>query len=148
MKAQSHLHACWYVVLFLLSSVSIHVNAQNLEWAYTDGTMPSRGSAESALVYASQNVDTPPQTLNYEMVTEYMGYPELAKKSGIEGKVVLRVLVNEKGEYVHHAIESDDHPLLRIPCELFTPYLKFQPAIVDGQKVKCWVSVPFDFKLP
>ncbi|MEL6132702.1 MAG: energy transducer TonB [Bacteroidota bacterium] len=128
--------------------MTYRLNAQNLEWAYTDGTMPNSGSSENALVYSSQSVDTPPETVNYEMVTEHMGYPDVAKKSGIEGRVVLRVLVNEKGEYVHHSVETDDHPLLRIPCELFIPYLKFQPAKLNGKNVKCWVSVPFEFVLP
>lgn len=99
-------------------------------------------------VHSSYKVDVPPRILNYEEVREYMGYPEVAKKAGIQGQVVLKVLVSEDGRYVKHEVEKDFHPLLRIPCESFVPYLQFKPASHDQKTVSCWMSIPFDFKLP
>lgn len=147
MKAKSILCTIMCVALFLTNAGI----AQNTDKVFSDRSTPasftSSIGAGEAVVYTSQNVDMLPQALNYDMITEHMGYPEVAKRSGIEGKVTLRVLVDENGEYVHHSIVADDHPLLRIPCELFTPYLKFEPAVVNGRKVKCWINVPFEFSL-
>lgn len=99
-------------------------------------------------VYSSYKVDVPPRILNYEEVREYMGYPEVAKNAGIQGQIVLKVLVSEEGKYVRHEVEKDFHPLLRISCESFVPFLQFRPASHDQKKVSCWMSVPFDFELP
>jgi len=104
-------------------------------------------SEEEPGVYSSYKVDVPPRILNYEEVRTFMGYPAIAKDAGIQGSVVLKVLVNNKGEYVRHEVVEDFHPLLRIPCESFVHYLRFEPARLDQNKVACWLNVPFEFNL-
>ena len=126
---------------------------QYLPWNAAKGMITSQvavevSSEEEPGVYSSYKVDVPPRILNYEEVREYIGYPEVAKNAGIQGRIVLKVLVNENGHYVRHEVEEDFHPLLRIPCETLVPYLQFEPASHDQKKVSCWMSVPFNFDLP
>ncbi|MEM7657799.1 MAG: energy transducer TonB [Bacteroidota bacterium] len=98
--------------------------------------------------WSSTPANRPAKPLNIKEVKHSIGYPPKAKDAGIEGKVVLRILVNEEGEYVKHTIMESFHPLLRIPCELHAPLITFEPAIQNGEAVTAWVVVPFSFRSP
>jgi hypothetical protein len=99
-------------------------------------------------IWRAEEVDQEPQPINYQQVKEWIGYPERAYQSGIQGDVTLRVLVDEKGEYVRHEVVDSFHPLLRIPCDVFTQLMVFKPAAKDGVSVKCWVKVEYHFEIP
>lgn len=88
-----------------------------------------------------------PHPTNLQEIKEALGYPEPALKAGIEGRVILRIWVDEKGGYVRHEVVESFHPLLHIPCELFAPYLHFRPAMTRGEAVPGTVEVPFEFRL-
>ena len=87
-----------------------------------------------------------PIVTNYTTVRERIGYPQLAKEAGINGSVIVRVLVNENGEYQKHKIISQAHPILGRKCETYISDLEFSPAIRDGRNVKFWTNVPFHFQ--
>lgn len=73
-------------------------------------------------------------------------YPELAKKAGIEGTVVVKVLVNTKGDV--EAVEVlKSHPLLDESAIEAAKQFKFKPGKQRDKFVKVWVSIPFNFKL-
>ena len=73
-------------------------------------------------------------------------YPELAKKAGIEGTVVVKVLVNTKGDV--EAVEVlKSHPLLDESAITAAKQFKFKPGKQRDKFVKVWVSIPFNFKL-
>ncbi|RMG65662.1 MAG: TonB family protein [Bacteroidetes bacterium] len=95
----------------------------------------------------SSDAFRPPQPTNLQEIREALGYPEPARKAGIEGQVILRVWVDESGRYVRHEVEESNHPLLHIPCELFAPYLDFRPALTRGEPVPGTVAIPFTFRL-
>jgi protein TonB len=88
-----------------------------------------------------------PKPLNIEEVMKKIGYPTIAKEAGIEGQVMLRILVDEKGNYIRHIISKAAHPLLQAEVEKHAQELHFTPAIQDGKAIKCWVDIPFNFKL-
>jgi periplasmic protein TonB len=88
-----------------------------------------------------------PNPLNMEEVMKKIGYPPIAKEAGIEGQVMLRILVDEKGNYVRHIISKAAHPLLQAEVEKHAQELYFTPAIQDGKPIKSWVNIPFNFKL-
>ncbi|MEM7514643.1 MAG: energy transducer TonB [Bacteroidota bacterium] len=88
-----------------------------------------------------------PKILNFKEVVNKIGYPESAKESGIEGQVLIKVLVNEQGNYKFHKIVSSEHTILTNAVEMHVDELQFSPAQQDGQKVQAWVSVPFVFNL-
>lgn len=73
-------------------------------------------------------------------------YPELAKKAGIEGTVVVKVLVNTKGD-VEKVEVLKSHPLLDEAAVEAAKQFKFKPGKQRDKLVKVWVSIPFNFKL-
>ncbi|MCI4670520.1 MAG: energy transducer TonB [Bacteroidia bacterium] len=149
MLSQIRLLVIVFFSLILLSGAFGQFNS----WQSEKNMLASKATFTSLVeekpgVYSSYKVDVPPRILNYDEVRNFMGYPEIAKNAGIQGRVVLKVLVNKNGQYVKHEVEEDFHPLLRIAAESFAPYLKFEPANHDQKNVACWMSIPFDFKLP
>jgi hypothetical protein len=99
-------------------------------------------------IWRAEEVDQRPQPINYQQVKGWIGYPETAYKSGIQGDVILRILVDERGEYQRHEVVDSFHPLLRIPCEVFTQLMVFKPAMIDGEAVACWAEVAYHFEIP
>jgi len=97
--------------------------------------------------YAMSVVDVEPTPTNMNDVRRIIGYPPLAREADIEGKVIVRVLVTEEGSYKKHIVLKDPHPLLTKAVEDKLPEISFSPAVLEGQPVKVWVTIPFDFKL-
>jgi len=91
-----------------------------------------------------ESVDTPPQPLTSVRFV----YPPQARQEGIEGYVVLSILVNERGEVV------DAQVLESVPSGVFDQSalegirrLRFSPARSKGQPVKAWVRQKIVFQL-
>jgi|YNPMSStandDraft_1061717.scaffolds.fasta_scaffold00014_76 protein TonB len=75
-------------------------------------------------------------------------YPELARRAGVEGTVIVRVLVTKDGSVSRMLIEYSDNKLLdQAAEEAIRKYGRFTPAIQNGQPIACWVSIPIRFKL-
>ncbi|MEM6263137.1 MAG: energy transducer TonB [Bacteroidota bacterium] len=85
--------------------------------------------------------------LNLPFIKDQIGYPKMAIDAGISGKVVFRILVNERGQYVRHFVFESDNPVLRLACEEKLPLMRFIPAKRYGMPTKCWINVPFHFIL-
>lgn len=92
-------------------------------------------------------VDQLPIPLNKEQVMSHVLYPYKAMKSGIEGAVFVRVLVDEEGEYQTHLITRSAHPLLSAALSESIDQLDFVPATQGDQPVSYWVNLTFDFKI-
>ena len=90
---------------------------------------------------------TPPEPLNLDSVYTWIGYPETALEDGLEGKVVVEVLVNTKGKYVKHILKSSSNTVFSTAVEKKIRLLQFEPAKKDNSPVKAWALVPFRFKL-
>lgn len=88
-----------------------------------------------------------PQPVNLDDIRQLVGYPQIARDAGIEGMVVVRILVDERGSYVRHKVIKQAHPILTEACEKQLPRLRFTPAIQGNRAVKFWVNVPFKFSL-
>lgn len=91
-------------------------------------------------------VDKPPVAVNLASVKGSMRYPEIAKSSGIEGKVTVKVLVGPDGSVVQIGGFSGPD-VFRDEVSNKVMNLQFTPALQQGQPVRCWVSVPFSFTL-
>ena len=92
-------------------------------------------------------VDKEPSPTNISEVRNAIGYPEQAIEENIQGTVVIRVLVDESGNYVKHKIVKEIHPALAEAVEAQIANVKFEPATQEGNAVKYWVNLPFPFKL-
>ena len=97
----------------------------------------------NAFVFAEEE----PQPINMEDIKQLVGYPQMARDASIEGSVVIRVLVDKKGNYSKHKIINHVHPILAKAVEEHVPKLRFTPAIQGGKPIPFWVNIPFSFKL-
>lgn len=90
---------------------------------------------------------TPPLPVNLDQVKGLIGYPKAAKERGIEGTVQLRVLFDEKGNYVRHVVVNDPSPILTRAVEAHVSKLIYVPPSRDERPVAAWVDIPFQFML-
>lgn len=84
--------------------------------------------------------------LNESEVRSEIGYPEIAKRSGITGMVKMEVLVNESGAITNLNVTHSDHPLLEVACVEKLILSKFTSAIKDGSPIPAWTSMHFSFQ--
>lgn len=77
-------------------------------------------------------------------------YPRQAAMAGIEGTVLLKVLVDETGQPVDVAIErsSGDRRLDRAAREQVLQRWRFHPAQRGGRAIAAYALVPVEFSLP
>jgi TonB family protein len=73
-------------------------------------------------------------------------YPQIAKKAGLEGRVVVRVLVGPDGE-VLRADVMNGKEIFHISALEAVKAADFQPAILDGRPVISWIRIPITYKL-
>jgi TonB family protein len=75
-------------------------------------------------------------------------YPLIAKKRGIQGKVLLEVLVSEKGEALNVKIfESSGSSILDGEAFKTVKNWRFVPAKKAGREIASVVLVPIEFKI-
>ncbi|MDQ1265773.1 MAG: periplasmic protein TonB [Bacteroidota bacterium] len=77
-------------------------------------------------------------------------YPEIARRAGIEGKVILRVMVQKDGRIKKDRIiveYSDSQLLNEAAIQAIKDYGVATPAVQNGQPIAVWVSIPLVFKL-
>lgn len=74
-------------------------------------------------------------------------YPEIARRAGIEGKVLIRVLVDKDGKPRRHRIEFSDNEALNDAAIKAVMSSVFTPAIQNDRPVQCWVTLPVVFRL-
>ncbi len=73
-------------------------------------------------------------------------YPRLAEKAGIEGKVYVKVLVDQEG-LVQKAIvlKSSESVLLDESARVAALGNKYKPGVFKGKPVVCWVTYKVEF---
>ncbi len=121
--------------------------------AFFDGVEDGSGDIPQVIVSKEPDINAfifaeeEPVPVNMEEIKKMIGYPQLARDAGIEGQVVVRVLVDKNGNYAKHRVINQVHPILAKACEEQLPKLKFTPAIQGGKPIQFWVNIPFNFKL-
>lgn len=73
-------------------------------------------------------------------------YPEMALKAGIEGRVIVRVLINTRGN-VEEVQIVQSNPMFDAAAVAAAREFKFRPGEQRKRPVKVWVTIPFTFKL-
>lgn len=74
-------------------------------------------------------------------------YPEMAKRMGIQGAVVVSVLIAKDGRPKKYIIERSDSELLNDAASKAVMEGIYVPAILENRPVECWVSIPIYFRL-
>ncbi|GAB4415703.1 MAG: hypothetical protein OHK0039_24490 [Bacteroidia bacterium] len=120
---------------------------------FFDGEVDATGDIPEVIVEQEPSMDAfifaeeEPQPINMDDIKKLIGYPQIARDAGIEGSVVVRVLVDKKGNYNKHRIINQVHPVLAKAVEEHVAKLRFTPAIQGGKPIQFWVNIPFNFKL-
>ncbi len=74
-------------------------------------------------------------------------YPELARRGGIEGRVLVNAVVDENGNVISAEIVSSTNPIFNESALKAAYQYKFSPAMMKDKKVKVKVLIPFNFVL-
>lgn len=93
--------------------------------------------------------DSPPEPIGgFEAIQRNLVYPEIARKAGVEGRVIVHVLIDERGNVVATRILKslgnngcDEAAVAAIKS------VKWKPAMQRDRPVKVWVAIPVIFKL-
>lgn len=94
--------------------------------------------------YASDQVDQRP-SISRRVAP---GYPAKAKRMGIEGKVVVQLVVDIKGEPRNCTVRSADPPgYFEDPAVEAAGKMRFIPGKINGRPVNTLVMLPFAFQL-
>lgn len=91
-----------------------------------------------------ESLDTRPRVVKRSPIV----YPELARKQGVSGYVVMNVLINELGD-VENVVIVDSKPedVFDLKADSTIRRWKFEPATYNGRKVKAWALQKIAFKL-
>ncbi|MEO0585855.1 MAG: energy transducer TonB [Bacteroidota bacterium] len=120
---------------------------------FFDGEIDADGDIPDVIVEQEPDInqfifaEEEPSPINMADVQKLIGYPQIARDAGIQGSVVVRVLVGKKGQYKKHKIINQVHPILSKAVEKEIGKLRFSPAIQGGKPIEFWVNIPFNFKL-
>jgi TonB family protein len=88
---------------------------------------------------------------NYKLsqfISENIKYPSYAKTNKIEGRVLVKFIVNDKGEITNPAImRSPDTSLSNAALNVVNKLPKWTPGEQKGKKVSVYYTLPIVFKL-
>lgn len=93
-------------------------------------------------------VDVVPKYLNITEITTLI-YKEnyCCHCEPFEGRIILRILIDEKGNYVRHIVAKSTNWRVLKEVEKYAKELRFTPAYQQNKPVKFWINVPFNFNL-
>ncbi|MEM7658861.1 MAG: energy transducer TonB, partial [Bacteroidota bacterium] len=80
------------------------------EEGFFEGVIDAEGDIPEVIVEQEPSIDAfifaeeEPRPVNMDDIKKLIGYPQIARDAGIEGSVVVRVLVDKKGGYNKHRI--------------------------------------------
>jgi protein TonB len=74
-------------------------------------------------------------------------YPELAQKTGMEGTVWVKILVDKEGKAKKAVVMKTDNEMFNEPAINAALQWVFTPAMMNNGPVAVWAAVPFRFKL-
>ena len=150
----------------LFSTILILLLAILLLWACSENqeTLVTESSSESGALEKSKQPPPPPPEADEEFVEydiapvpvggygtirKHLHYPELARKAGIQGHVLVAVKLDRNGSVMNTRIKEslgpngcDEAAMNAIKA------VKWKPAMKNNKPVNfCWVYVPIEFKL-
>lgn len=76
-----------------------------------------------------------------------INYPELARKAGIEGRVIVQFIIDEQGNVTNPTIVRGMHESLDQEALRVVKQANFTPGKVEGEPVRVQYSLPITFKL-
>jgi len=78
---------------------------------------------------------------------KYVTYPTIAQKTGIEGTVVIKLVVSPEGKPTQIEVLKSVHKILDDAAIAGIMQLEFEPARQRSRAVSVWISIPVVFEL-
>ena len=78
---------------------------------------------------------------------KHVSYPSIAQKAGIEGRVVVRIVVTPEGKPSEPVVVRSVHELLDKEALQGVMKLTFKPAQQRSRKVPVYMNIPVNFEL-
>lgn len=96
-----------------------------------------------------QKYDEAPEPIGgFTIIAQNLHYPEIAKRAGIQGRVILNVLVNKNGNVDSvNVLKSLGESGCDEAAIAAVQAVQWKPAKFQGQPVNVWVGIPVVFKL-
>ncbi|MGE4297286.1 MAG: energy transducer TonB [Desulfovibrionaceae bacterium] len=114
-----------------------------LDFALPVGIVPDTGGVGSG-IYDEAHVDEPPRAV----FTTPPDYPYAARRRGISGTVVLRLVVERDGSVGLVEIVSAQPPgVFEDSARLAVAGWRFAPGMRHGKPVRTWVRLPVTFSM-
>lgn len=129
------------LTIFLLSLVSSGAFAQ-----HTDPT-----SVKPTEIYRPVELLPEPGYDLMVYINKHMVYPKEALKAKVEGKVIVKFVVNRDGSISDVAVAEGQELGYGLPQEalrLVRSFPDWKPAKQNGMNVLCYATLPITFKLP
>ncbi len=82
-----------------------------------------------------------------EELQRNLKYPEVARRNGIEGVVMVRALIDKKGAVANTAIDKSDNKVLEEEAIKAIKRTNFSPAIQNKMPVAVWIQIPVVFRM-
>lgn len=84
----------------------------------------------------------------YKWIDSHLQYPTAAKENNIQGKVVLRMVIEKDGSVNQVVVVRQAHELLdNEAVRLLNLMPKWKPATNQGKIVRSFFTLPIEFKL-
>ncbi|MCX6328184.1 MAG: energy transducer TonB [Bacteroidia bacterium] len=112
-------------------------------------TLPDKVSDGKAYLVVEQMPEYPGgdvELLNF--IKNNTKYPEQAKDEKIEGRVIIRFIINPEGNIEDPVVIKGINPILDAEALRVVGLLKFQPGMQGGRAVSVYYMVPVNFSLP
>ncbi len=94
----------------------------------------------------SQINSGPSPTIGWDSLKTLLKYPELARRAGLEGKAIVTVIVNSKGDFMGLNVSSESQIFADLIKHVL-PDIKWNPAMKNGQAVQSTMTFPVNFIL-
>jgi protein TonB len=119
--------------------------------AMTTTTTQDIGAGDSLVVDTGGGLPGPEDYVAYEKEPELVSppepeYPEIAREAGVEGTVLVRVLVGEDG-FVKDMVIIQSVPMLDDAAANAAQTAVFKPALQKDKPVAVWMVIPIEFQL-
>jgi len=133
-----------FIILFLILSVNVNSHENIFDTVRNTNIIENVGFPDSDLIY---KVEKDP-VVDIERLTTLVKYPKVALQYGVEGRIIVKVLVSKDGKVLKSKIEYTDSPLFIKPAlYAIKSYGYIEPALLNGENVACWLTIPITFKL-
>lgn len=138
---------------FTISDTPIEIEIDGIDFSDKPEDIISQKPEKSHIIVEEEHNPFIPSEIMPEIIgglvsiSKNIYYTEIAKRMGIEGRVVVNALVNKMGDVEEVKIIKGLLPELdKIALEAVRQ-AKFTPGIQRGKPVKVWVSIPISFRL-